>query len=119
MKLLIDINLSPQWCEKLRTQGFEAVHWSSLGAANADDDMLFDWAAANGAVVLTHDLGLAAILSRLQTREPSIVQVRSNEVDPAIVGDVVVRALREHALRQGAILSIDLQRARVRRLPLS
>jgi len=113
--------LSPQWCGRLQSEGFETVHWSSVGALDADDDVLFDWAAANGAVVLTHDLGFAAIHARLRTREPSIAQIRSDEVDPAIIGDLVVRALREHeaALRDGAILSIDLPRARVRRLPLT
>lgn len=115
------MNLSPEWCAKLRTKAFEAVHWSTVGAPDADDDALFDWAAANQAVVLTHDLGFAAIHARLRTREPSIAQIRSDEVDPAIIGDMVVRTLRAHeaALRQGAILSIDLTRARVRRLPLS
>jgi predicted nuclease of predicted toxin-antitoxin system len=121
MKLLIDANLSPQWCEKLQSEGFEAVHWSSIGALNAEDDVLFDWVAANGAVVLTHDLGFAAIHARMRTHGPSIVQIRSNEVDPAIIGDLVVRVLRkqEATLRDGAIVSIDVPRARIRRLPLT
>lgn len=114
------MNLSPQWCEKLQKAGFEAVHWSSIGVAGADDDVLFDWASANGAAILTLDLGFSAIHARLGTQGPSVVQIRANEADPAVIGDAIVRALSEHesALAAGAIASIDLERARVRRLPL-
>ena len=92
MKLLIDMNLSLQWCGKLQAKGIEAVHWSSIGAVNAHDDVLFDWAMHNGAVILTHDLGFSAIHAHLGTKAPSVVQIRANEVDPEIIGDVVVRA---------------------------
>jgi len=114
------MNLSPQWCGKLQAKGLEAVHWSSIGASNADDDALFDWASLNGAVILTHDLGFSAIHARLGTQAPSVVQIRANEVDPEIIGDVVERALLDHesALADGAIMSVDVVRARVRRLPL-
>ena len=82
MKLLIDMNLSPQWCGKLQAKGLEAVHWSSIGAPNADDDVLFDLANLNGAIILTHDLGFSAIHAHLGTKAPSVVQIRANEVDP-------------------------------------
>ncbi|MCW5599101.1 hypothetical protein C8R30_1526 [Nitrosomonas nitrosa] len=35
MKLLIDMNLSPRWVDVLANAGFEAAHWSALGAYNA------------------------------------------------------------------------------------
>jgi predicted nuclease of predicted toxin-antitoxin system len=120
MKLLIDMNLSPEWCARLQTAGFDAVHWSSIGRANAEDDALFNWARANRAVLLTQDLDFSAIHARLRTGMPSVVQIRSGDLTPAVIGNVVVRALAEHesALAEGAILSIDLFSARVRRLPL-
>jgi predicted nuclease of predicted toxin-antitoxin system len=37
MKLLIDMNLSPRWVELLKKAGFDAAHWSKLGASNASD----------------------------------------------------------------------------------
>jgi len=33
MKIVIDMNLSPQWVEVLKTAGYESVHWSDIGAA--------------------------------------------------------------------------------------
>ncbi|MCC5635132.1 DUF5615 family PIN-like protein [Nostoc sp. CHAB 5844] len=31
MKILIDINLSPEWVETFAQAGIEAVHWSTIG----------------------------------------------------------------------------------------
>lgn len=56
MKLLVDMNLSPRWVNLLTSAGIEAAHWSVLGAGNASDPQIMRFAAANGYVVLTHDL---------------------------------------------------------------
>ena len=63
MKLPVDMNLSPRWIVLLTTSGFEALHWSTVGQANARDTEIMAWAAANGYVVLTHDLDFSAILA--------------------------------------------------------
>jgi hypothetical protein len=31
IRLLIDMNLSPEWVAELGRHGFDAVHWSSIG----------------------------------------------------------------------------------------
>jgi hypothetical protein len=31
MKILLDMNLPPRWVEFLQHEGFEAVHWSTVG----------------------------------------------------------------------------------------
>ena len=30
MRLLIDMNLSPDWVEHLEARGFDAVHWGAI-----------------------------------------------------------------------------------------
>jgi len=55
MRLLVDMNLSPQWVSLLKDAGVAAVHWSTIGAANAPDTEIMAYAIANGHVVLTHD----------------------------------------------------------------
>ncbi|WP_413815323.1 MULTISPECIES: DUF5615 family PIN-like protein [Bradyrhizobium] len=37
MRFLIDMNLSPSWVPFLQNAGFEAAHWSAVGAADASD----------------------------------------------------------------------------------
>jgi len=35
MRLLIDMNLPPAWVSHFAARGFEAVHWSTIGAPTA------------------------------------------------------------------------------------
>lgn len=44
IKIVIDMNLSREWVEVFRKQGWQAVHWSSLGAPDARDEMFMAWA---------------------------------------------------------------------------
>jgi hypothetical protein len=53
VKLLVDINLSPSWVDRLARHGFEAVHWSTIGAATAPDSEILMWANEHGFVVIT------------------------------------------------------------------
>ena len=66
-KLLIDMNLSPEWVQTLLVQGWAAVHWFTVGDPRATDREIMDWAAANQHVVFTHDLDLAPC-SRSRTK---------------------------------------------------
>ena len=120
MRLLIDMNLSPRWVDLLAEAGFEAVHWSTLGAANAMDVEIVAFARFNNYVVLTHDLDFGTILAVTQGEKPSVVQIRSEDVSPDVIGKPVVNALRQMTaeLNEGALLTIDPGRTRLRLLPL-
>lgn len=37
MKIIIDMNLSPEWVSVLESAGYEAVHWSTVGQPQATD----------------------------------------------------------------------------------
>jgi predicted nuclease of predicted toxin-antitoxin system len=120
MKLLVDMNLSPRWVSLLADAGLEAAHWSTLGAANASDAEIMAFAKANGYVVLTHDLDFSAILAATHGDKPSVVQIRAEDVSPDVIGKPVTDALRQMTaeLEDGALLTIDPNRTRLRLLPL-
>ena len=120
MKLIIDMNLSPGWIIWLGHAGIEALHWSTLGAINASDSEIMSYAGANGYVVLTHDLDFSAILAANQGDKPSVVQIRAEDVSPEVIGMKVVVALRQmdSELKEGALLTVDPNRTRLRLLPL-
>ncbi len=63
MKLLVDMNLSPSSVERLVRHGFEAVHWSTIGAATAPDVEILTWANEHHFIVITNDLDFSAILA--------------------------------------------------------
>ena len=72
MKILIDMNLTPQWGEYFSKAGIESVHWSDIGDPAVPDRDLFQWAKDNGFIVLTHDLDFGAILAATKADSPSL-----------------------------------------------
>ena len=120
MKLIPDMNLSPQWVAFLKSSGLQAEHWSQLGSPSATDAQIMAYAAARGFTVLTHDLDFGAILAATHSEKPSVVLLRAQDVLPAAIGPATVAALRQaHAeLENGAIVVVEADRRRVRLLPL-
>ncbi len=120
MKILVDMNLSPAWCDLLRRQGWESVHWSNIGAPNAPDFEIMRWALANAFVVFTHDLDFTHILAMTRATGPSVIQVRTMDVLPDSLGPKLISILRqvEIALKAGALVTVDDARSRLRVLPL-
>jgi predicted nuclease of predicted toxin-antitoxin system len=104
----------------LTDAGIEAVHWSTVGAMNAPDTAIMAYALSNDFAVLTHDLDFSAILAATQGEKPSVVQLRADDVSPAVIGPRVLVALRqmEAELHEGALVTIDPNRTRLRLLPL-
>lgn len=121
MKLLVDMNLSPEWAAVLTQAGWEAVHWSQVGNPRADDAEIMAWARQNSCVVFTHDLDFGSMLALTQADGPSVIQVRTQDVTPAATGKLVAAALRqfEQELEKGALIVLDESRARARVLPLA
>jgi predicted nuclease of predicted toxin-antitoxin system len=120
MKLLIDMNLSPLWVTFLAGEGVDAIHWSAIGRPQAADSEILDYAVANGWIVFTHDLDFGTLLATLRTNKPSVIQVRAQDVLPAAIGGLVLRAIRtaEAHLEAGALVTVDSLRHRVRLLPI-
>jgi predicted nuclease of predicted toxin-antitoxin system len=119
-RLLIDMNLSPDWVEFFGGHGVDAIHWSTVGDPHADDPELMRWALHSGRVVFTHDLDFGTTLALTHATGPSVVQLRGREVFPDQVGVSVLSALNQHCdeLAAGALIVIDPKKCRVRVLPL-
>ena len=120
MKLLVDMNLSPRWVKVLVDAGIEAAHWSAIGAKSAPDSEIMAYANINNYVVLTHDLDFGAILAATHGEKPSVVQIRAEDISPGVIGLQVIAAVRQMApeLEEGALLTVDPNRTRLRVLPL-
>jgi predicted nuclease of predicted toxin-antitoxin system len=120
MKIIIDMNLSPQWVPILKSAGHEAIHWSEIGMPNAPDREIMEWARTNNHVVLTHDLDFGAILAATDANSPSVLQIRTQDVSPKTLSAVVLSSLIqfEEGLNEGALVTVNKKQARARILPL-
>lgn len=78
-----------------------------------------DYASERDFTVITHDLDFGAILAATNAEKPSVVQIRADDLSPERIGAAVLAALdqMELELRQGALLTVDVHRARLRLLP--
>ena len=114
------MNLSPKWVGALQAEGCDAVHWSTVGAPDAPDEILMEWARSAGCVIFTHDLDFGTLLALTRARGPSVVVVRTQDALPERLLGTVIGVLRTHAtaLEVGALVMIDETSARVRVLPL-
>ena len=109
MRLLVDMNLTTRWVQRLNDAGQDTVQLSSVGDPRAPDREICDYASERGLVVLTNDLDFPRILAHGNSGGPSVVLLRSEPLVPEIRGPALVRALQdcEAELAAGAIVSLD------------
>ena len=107
IKILIDMNLSPNWVEIFDAEDWEAVHWSKVGDYGAKDEVILKWAKDHGFIVFTHDLDFGTLLAATKSIAPSVIQVRAQNVLPESLNKIVVNAIHqfENELVQGALIS--------------
>src|SRR5258708_22945567 len=112
------MNLSPTWVMVLEEAGFEVLHWSKVGKPSASDHEIFDWAASNGYVIITHN-GLWDH-SRAFLRSRSFSSANSGKRSPDALQTILVAAIRstEADLGKGALVTLDVPGPRIRLLPL-
>jgi len=121
MKILIDMNLSPDWTDLLRSAGWSAEHCSRIGPPNASDLEILSFAKANGYVLFTHDLDFGAILALSREAAPSVIQIRTQNLTPGSLAPLLLRTLDQFqdVLERGALISVDEFAVRARILPLT
>jgi predicted nuclease of predicted toxin-antitoxin system len=116
MKFVIDMNMGPEWIACLAADDHVAVHWSSIGPGDANDDEIMRWARDNDHVVLTADLDFGTRLVMSGESGPSVVQLRLPETLVRRVGAAVVTTIGQTRadLAAGALVTIETDRYRVR-----
>ena len=119
MKILIDMNLSMKWVPVFEQHGWHAVHWRNVGEPHASDSTIMAWARENGYVVFTQDLDFGTLLATTYVQKPSVIQIRIQNALPKNLGTWLVKILQQHekSLQNGALLTVDENRTRIRVLP--
>ena len=120
VKILIDMNLSPKFANLFIKKGIDAVHWFEIGAPNAKDTEIMEYANKNNYIIMTCDLDFNILLSVTHRLKPSVVQLRTQQISVEKDGEWIASAIMRNAkeLTKGAILSVDAKKSRLRLLPL-
>lgn len=120
MKILIDMNLSPDWVEVFEKYNIEAVHSSNVGDPREKDSVIMEWARFNQYVIFTHDLDFGSLLAATVAETPSVIQIRTQDILPTSIENLIISALQqfEEELNNGALVTVDKAQSRVRILPI-
>jgi predicted nuclease of predicted toxin-antitoxin system len=120
LNIILDMNLSPELADVLVREGYNAVHWSSVGKIDALDSEIFEYAIRNDYVVFTHDLDFGIMLALTKSSKPSVIQVRTQNMYSKWFISEILAVLKEFKdeLLQGSILTIDENKSRIRILPI-
>jgi predicted nuclease of predicted toxin-antitoxin system len=81
----------------------------------APDDIIVSWARENGYIVFTHDLDFGVLLAWTRAESPSVIQVRTQDVFPGVLGDRRVKgflSIHSHGCAQGGHPDRDISKFR-------
>jgi len=95
------------------------VHTAEVGLATATDERILEFAETEGYVVVTLDADFHALLALAGARSPSVIRIRQARLGAAVV--TIVQSVVQQAsaeFEQGALVTVQAGRVRVRRLPI-
>jgi predicted nuclease of predicted toxin-antitoxin system len=120
MRFLIDMNLSPKWVQIFQNQGWEAKHWSEIGSMDAPDTEIMAWATQHRYIVFTHDLDFGSLLALTNATSPSVIQVRTPNVNPTALATIIIPVIKQYEseLKSGSLIVISEWQSRIRIIPL-
>ncbi|MGE0539540.1 MAG: DUF5615 family PIN-like protein [Dehalococcoidia bacterium] len=120
MKFLLDQGVPRTAAALLRAADIDAVHTGEVGLGTATDTAILQFAHSAGFVVVTLDADFHALLAHSGATSPSVVRIRQERLVAETVVGIVRAVIREVAneLQQGAAVTVQASRVRVRRLPI-
>jgi len=121
MKLLLDQGLPRSAAILLREGGIDTLHVGEIGLAATTDNEILQRGRQEGRVVVTLDADFHSLLAFSNAVSPSVIRIRIE----GLTGPMAANVIREAALRSkedlenGALVTVQPGRIRIRRLPLS
>jgi len=120
MKLLLDQGLPRSAAKCLREAGIDTIHVGEIGCSEAEDADILQRGRDEGRIVITLDADFHAILALSQAATPSVILVRIEGLYGKKAAELIQAVLARCTddLKQGAMITVQPGRIRIRRLPL-
>ncbi|MFN6565616.1 DUF5615 family PIN-like protein [Dendronalium sp. ChiSLP03b] len=120
MKFLADMGISLRTVFWLRSGGYDVVHLRDEGLQKLPDDEILIKARTEGRILLSIDLDFAQLLAVSRDSLPSVILFRLGNENYDAINERLMQVLREcqEDLEVGAIISVNNETFRVRRLPI-
>jgi len=119
-KLLLDQGLAPMAARLLRDAGWDAIQVSEWGLDHAEDASILAFALQDGWACVTLDHDFHSHLALTSAGGPSVVFIRLEGLDSRGQAALIRRVWENcgSEIGDGAAVTADGRRVRVRRLPL-
>ena len=120
MKLLLDQGLPRSAADSLRQLGIDAIHVGEIGYSSAEDAEILKKARKEGRTIITLDAGFHTLLAFSGATFPSVVRIRMEGVygDKAVALIQMIFKYCHDDIENGAMVTVQSGRIRVRRLPI-
>lgn len=120
MKLLLDQGLPLSAAALLRDAGIDTTHVGEIGMSEAEDSDIIQRARDEGRIVATLDADFHTLLAFDMAITPSVIRIRIERLRASAVKALLLTVIAEcdEDLAQGAAITVEPNRIRIRRLPL-
>ena len=120
MKLLLDQGLPLSAAALLRDAGLDTIHVGEIEMSEAEDTEIIQRAKEEGRTVATLDADFHALLALDEAIAPSVIRIRIERLRAKSLTELLLNVITEceEELQQGAAVTVEPSRIRIRRLPL-
>jgi predicted nuclease of predicted toxin-antitoxin system len=120
IKLLADMNISPQTVTALQGEGSDIIRVCEVMSGTASDLEILEFARQENRVIVTQDLDFSMLLALGGYNKPSLITLRLSLTDPNIVTQKLIDTIPqvEQILTEGGAVTIEDASVRTRRLPM-
>ena len=120
MKLLLDQGLPLSAAALLRDTGIDAIHVGEIAFSAAEDAEIIHRAIEEARIVVTLDADFHTLLALNEAIAPSVIRIRIERLRAQALTELLLSVINECEadLQQGAAVTVEPSRIRIRRLPL-
>ncbi len=120
MKLLLDQGLPRSASILLSDRGINTIHVGDIGLSAAEDTEIIEKAIKENRIVVTLDADFHSILALSNARYPSVIRIRIERLRAEALTELLLNVVNEcqEELEQGAAVTVEPKRIRIRYLPL-
>ncbi|MFA5072953.1 MAG: DUF5615 family PIN-like protein [Nitrospirota bacterium] len=120
MNFIADMHISPLTVAALRNAGYAIIRVTEKLPATSSDKEIVQLADQDKATIITQDLDFTAIVAQSGLQGPSIISLRVADAKPQAITALLKKVLPlvEADIAKGALISVDDEGYRIRRLPI-